>query len=158
MRSRVVSYRRSSAADSSELVSLIGEMHEETVWGGDSSFDYVPKKMADRLSGFIDNQPESFADIAVVDGKIVGVLLGDYSGMMFGNGRQAREKLVYVDRSFRGGMIGPRLMKRFVSWAHTISADEIVGGANAGIDPERTARLWSKFGLEPFGYTVRARI
>ena len=58
MRNGVVSYRRSSAADSSELVSLIGEMHEETVWGGDSSFDYVPEKMADRLSGFIKNQPE----------------------------------------------------------------------------------------------------
>ena len=151
-------YRGATLDDLPSLVSLTRKMHEETVWGGDASFSYIPEKMGSRMRGFIVNQPESFADVAIVDGELVGVLLGDYNGMIFGDGRQAREKLIYVDNRFRGGMIGPRLMKRFVSWAHTVSADEIVGGANTGINSERVMRLWGKFGLKPFGYTVRARI
>jgi len=151
-------YRGARTEDLSELGDLINRMHSETVWGDDPAFVYDKRKMMRTMYGFVVNQPETIADVAVVDGRIVGLILGEYGTMVFNDTRQAREKLIYVDKSFRGGIMGPRLMKRFINWAHTVGAREIVGGANAGISAERTAKLWAKLGLTPFGYTVRARI
>ena len=151
-------YRAAKIEDLSELGDLIERMHSETVWGNDPDFAYDKIKMMRTMHGFVVNQPETIADVSVVDGRIVGLILGEYATMIFNDTRQAREKLIYVDKSFRGTMMGPRLMKRFIRWAHTVNAREIVGGANAGVSAERTAKLWSKMGLETFGYTVRARI
>ncbi len=142
-----------------QIVSLIEEMHAETSWGGDPNFKFIPEDMARNVIGYIENQPESFAEIAVKEDRLVAVILGDYGHMIFNRSvRQAREKLVYVVPHLRGGMIGPRLMKSFVKWAKSTGAAEIIGGANAGISPERTQKLWSLLGLAPFGYTVRAKV
>jgi len=155
----MIEYRGATVDDLVPIVSLIEEMHTETSWGGDPKFKFKPKDMALHVLGYIENQPESFAEIAVKEGRIVGVILGDYGHMIFNRSvRQAREKLVYVVPHLRGGMVGPRLMKSFVKWAKSTGAAEIIGGANAGISPERTQKLWSLLGLAPFGYTVRARV
>lgn len=155
----LVEYREATLSDLEEMGDVIARMHSETVWGDDPAFAYDKSSMMETMYGFVANQPETIAYLALSEGRIVGVILGEWAGMVFNKStRQAREKLIYVDKEFRGGMIGPRLMKRFIRWAHEIGAREIVGGANAGINPERTARLWGKLGLGSFGHTVRARI
>jgi len=155
----MIEYRAATLKDLDEMGDVIARMHSETVWGDDPAFAYDKMSMLQSMYGYVANQPETVAELALSNGRIVGVILGEWGTMVFNNNtRQAREKLIYVDKEFRGGMIGPRLMKRFISWAHEIGAREIVGGANAGISPERTAKLWGKLGLDSFGHTVRARI
>jgi len=154
----MITYRDATLDDLVEIVRLTSLMHAETVWGNDPKFKFNAEKMARNLYGYVKNQPETFAKLAVDDGKIIGLLLGDYGTMLFSDARQAREKLIYVRKEYRGGMTGPRLMKKFVTWAKSINADEAIGGANAGIRPERVQKLWGKLGMAPFGYTVRARL
>lgn len=154
----MITYRDATLEDMSEIVSLISLMHSETVWGGDKDFAYQPKKMAQSLYGFIKNQPDTLARLALCDDRIVGIIIGDYGTMLFSEARQAREKLIFVHKEHRGGMTGPRLMKNFFAWAKSVNAAEAIGGANAGINPERTQQLWGKIGMAPFGHTVRARL
>tara|TARA_B100000035_G_C20767462_1_gene451119 strand:- start:70 stop:534 length:465 start_codon:yes stop_codon:yes gene_type:complete len=154
----MIEYRDATLDDLAEIVRLTSTMHAETVWGDDPKFKFNAKKMARSLFGYIKNQPETFAKVAVHNRKIIGVLFGDYGTMLFSEARQAREKLIYVSKEYRGGMTGPRLMKMFVAWAKSVNAAEAIGGANAGIKPERTQKLWGKLGMAPFGYTVRARL
>tara|TARA_B100001057_G_scaffold252418_1_gene252689 strand:- start:1038 stop:1502 length:465 start_codon:yes stop_codon:yes gene_type:complete len=154
----MIEYRDATLDDLAEIVRLTGIMHAETVWGDDPKFKFSAKKMARSLFGFIKNQPETFAKIAVHNRKIVGMLFGDYGTMLFSDARQARENLIYVHKDYRGGMTGPRLMKMFIAWAKSVNAAEAIGGANAGINPERIQKLWGKLGMSPLGYTVRARL
>jgi len=154
----LVSYRGACLEDLDEMGALMGRMHEETIYGGDPDFAYSKDKMVRYMRSFVINQPETIVDLAVVEGCIVGLILGEYGTMVFNDTRQAREKLLYVDKEFRGGMMGPRLMKRLIRWSYTVGAKEIVGGANTGISAERTAKLWGKLGFSPLGYTVRSRI
>ena len=154
----MITYRDATLEDMPEIVRLIKLMHSETVWGGDEGFEYQPQKMARSLYGYIKNQPETLARLAMDGNRIIGIIIGDYGTMLFSDARQAREKLIFVHKDYRGGMIGPRLMKKFFAWAKSVNAAEAIGGANAGINPERTQQLWGKIGMAPFGYTVRARL
>jgi len=150
-------YREATVEDMMGILRLLVEMHAETIYGGDPDFKFDAKKMAMYVMRFINN-PEYLAEIAVKGDNIVGIILGDFGTMIFGNGRQAREKLLYVHKDYRGTITGPRLMKRLISWAKSISATEVMGQTNTGINPERTEKLWGRRGLEPLGHTVRARL
>ena len=86
----MISYRDAKLEDMPEIVSLIGLMHSETVWGGEKDFSYQPEKMAQSLYGFIKNQPETLARLALSDGRIIGIIIGDYGTMLFSEARQAR--------------------------------------------------------------------
>ena len=70
-------YRAATVDDMMGILRLLVEMHGETIYAGDPDFKFDAKKMAMYVMRFIE-RPEYLAEVALSDGKVVGIILGDF--------------------------------------------------------------------------------
>lgn len=94
------------------------------------------------------SSPQSFARVAEVDGKIVGVLLGVREELWFSSAREAKDLAFYAEHS----LSACALVKEFKAWAwsdpRTVNA---VLAQSSGVDVEKVDRWLPKMGFARVG-------
>jgi len=143
-----MAYREANMSDISDLVSLCGEMFNES--NVSDKIIYNPDVVAERFIKAI------IADRGVVyvaekDGGVIGFIGGYLLEYLFSQQHIAVEEIWYVRKSERKGMAGARLLKMFSRWGQENGAIEVQCGVGTGINTERTSRLIEALGFAPAG-------
>lgn len=85
------------------------------------------------------------------EGQPAGLFLADISSPIWSNDRIAREIVWYVRPDKRGGLIGPRLLQRYLTWGADQKAKVMLAGSVAGISTKTCMRLLRKFDFDTQG-------
>ena len=120
-------------------------MHAESKY---RCYNFDPLKLANTISELIEAR-KGIALVAVVQGKIVGGLIGYLAEHYFGNDLAAYGLALFIDADHRNGMVGPRLIKQYVEHAREKGASEIVFANTTRYEMERVGRLFLRLGFDP---------
>ena len=123
-------------------------MHAESKY---RCYNFDPLKLANTISELIEAR-KGIALVAVVQGKIVGGLIGYLAEHYFGNDLAAYGLALFIDADHRNGMVGPRLIKQYVEHAREKGASEIVFANTTRYEMERVGRLFLRLGFSHDGY------
>ena len=123
-------------------------MHAESKY---RCYNFDPLKLANTISELIEVK-KGIALVAVVQGKIVGGLIGYLAEHYFGCDLAAYGLALFIDAEHRNGMVGPRLIKQYVAHARDKGASEIVFSNTTGYEMERVGRLFLRLGFSHDGY------
>jgi GNAT superfamily N-acetyltransferase len=123
-------------------------MHAESKY---RCYNFDPLKLANTISELIEAR-KGIALVAVVQGKIVGGLIGYLAEHYFGNDLAAYGLALFIDSDHRNGMVGPRLIKQYVEHAREKGASEIVFANTTRYEMERVGRLFLRLGFSHDGY------
>ena len=123
-------------------------MHAESKY---RRYNFDPLKLANTISELIEVR-KGIALVAVVQGKIVGGLIGYLAEHYFGNDLAAYGLALFIDADHRNGMVGPRLIKQYVASAREKGASEIVFANTTRYEMERVGRLFLRLGFSHDGY------
>mgnify|MGYP003133234784 FL=1 len=80
------------------------------------------------------------------------MLIGEISEHPFLNAVFAQELVIYTHPDYRGGIGAVKLIKSFTSWAEEKNVDYIKLEATAGINNDRTSKLFSRLGYNSAGF------
>lgn len=147
--------RRAKQSDIPALVELGRKMHGESpVW---SRLTYSPEKVAETIERLIEH-PDGFAWVAVSDGTIVGGFLAVIEEHWMSSDRVASELALFVEKTARGALLAARLVCAGVAWAKIRNSRLMFAGASTGLEPERTAQFYERFGFERNGAIALERM
>lgn len=99
-----------------------------------------------------------FAYVGLRAGVIVAVMLGACEEHWMSRDKVASELALFVEPDARGAMLAARLVSRFVVWAEDEGAKLTLAGASTGVEPERTAKFYERFGFARSGTIGLERI
>ena len=136
--------RNMAFADIPVLIALGAEMHEESVY---RNLDFDPLKLWHLGDQIMANPDTHCAFVYEKDGEIIGFVAGYAMPHFFGNDLTSGDFAVYVDRRHRNGMVGVKLIKKYIQWCDTMGVKEPMLGVSAGITPERTGKLYERLGF-----------
>lgn len=130
------------------LVDLRDESPEYSY--GEEDWDYVPAQLKNMIC----------------DPLFIGFIDDDYRGFMIGGCQQhwfsrridAYEQLLFVGQEYRGGLLAPRLVRRFERRARELGAIHVYAGASTGMNEERTIQLYERMGYTRLTAPVRKRL
>lgn len=145
---------RLATLDDLDLLMIMAEqMHRESPRFSRLSFNF-DKVLA--LFVRLIERDDCLLLVAENDGHIVGALAGFVVPHWFSDDLTANEYGVFVDPMHRGGMVAPRLIKRFVEWSQEKGAKLIQLGISTGIQTEQTVELYKRLGLKlaTYGFEV----
>lgn len=147
--------RAATLGDIPAMVALGRAMYAESPrW---RRLKYCPEKVALACERLIELEG-GFAFVALRDGVIVGAMLGVCEEHWTSEEKVATELALFVEPTARGAMLAASLVSRFVVWAEDEGARLTVAGAGTGIEPERTAQFYERFGFERSGVIGLERI
>ena len=135
--------RNMTARDMPEMIGLGAEMHQESRY---KNLDFNPARLIALGDAILANPEMYCAKVAEVDGLIVGMIIGYAVPHFFGEDFTSGDLAVYVDKVYRKGMIGVRLIKAYDEWCTNRGVREPVLGVSAGINPERVGALYERLG------------
>lgn len=137
------------------MVELGRKMHGESpVW---SRLAYAPEKVASTIERLIEH-PDGFAWVALMDGVIVGAFLAMIEEHWMSSDRVASELALFVEKTARGALLAARLVCAGVAWAKIRKSRIMFAGASTGLEPERTAQFYERFGFERNGAIALERM
>jgi GNAT superfamily N-acetyltransferase len=140
--------RPAKLEDIPAMVELGRLMHGESpLW---SRLAYSPFKVGIVCERLIELDG-GFAFVGERDGSIVGAMLGVAEEHWMSNDKVATELALFVESSSRGALLAARLVSRFVVWAEDEGARLTVAGVSTGVEPERTAQFYERFGFSRNG-------
>ena len=93
-----------------------------------------------------------FAQGRVEDGRCSAMFIGEIAEHPLINLVFAQEICIYTHPDCRGGTMAARLIKNFTAWAREKNVDYIKVEVTAGVDDERSTRLFEKFGYDRVGF------
>lgn len=103
--------------------------------------------------------PDRYSAIALEKGKLIGYLLGFKEHYLFNRSLYyASDLLLYVDKKYRGKLVGKKLLKDFESWAKAHKCKEVLLGTKTDITTERTKLLYEKLGYKTVGYIFSKKV
>lgn len=111
---------------------------------------FSPEKIAEVCERLITLEG-GFAWVGVRDGEVVAAMIGTCEEAWVSVDKVASEIALFVRATARGSLFACQLVSRFVVWAEDEGAKFIMAGASTGIDPERTAQFYERFGFERTG-------
>ena len=140
--------REMEARDIAAMTALGAEMWAESHWG--ETMDYSREKC--QILGVTILQSEDFLGlVAYDDGVLVGMFVGAVIAHYFTEDRMSVDFLTYVHPDWRGGSLGPRMIKRYIAWARTRNVKLLTVGSSTGINPERIGKLFERLGFRNVG-------
>ena len=150
----MVDIRAAHEEDIGRLVQLGRAMQEESPRF--SRMGYSASKVWSLFINLIANE-DAVVLVAVVDGEIVGMLMGYVTEQFFSHVRSASELVVYVTPECRGGRAAVRMIQAFEMWAFERGAKEIQLGVSTEVDAERTVGFYQRMGYAASGHTLVKR-
>lgn len=85
------------------------------------------------------------------DGRCTSMFIGETSDHPFFDALFAQELAIYTHPDRRGSLDAARLVKAFTAWATKKDVDYIKVEITAGVDNERAAQLFERFGYSRAG-------
>jgi len=136
--------RAADLNDIPAMVELGRRMHDESPRF--RGLAYSAKKVRELCKNLITLEG-GFAWVGVREGKVVAAMIGACGEHWMSTDKVASELALFVDRDARGAALAARLVTAFVSWAEIEGAKSISAGASTGIETERTAQFYERFGF-----------
>ena len=93
----------------------------------------------------------SFFEVAVYKGKVIGFLIGSLAAHGFHTDTFAYDRLVYVAPDMRGGMAARILITAFEQWARDKGAARVLLGITTGTRTDATETFYNKMGYRTVG-------
>lgn len=147
-------YRRATPQDLTGIVKLGEEMHRETAF---SNVEFsVERTASETMRCILD--PAYFANIALRDGKVVGILFGYLDQPFFTEQVAGYDCVWYVDRATRNTMVGPRLLSQFEAWTKARGGSIVFTTLGSNYKSDRVGKLMERMGFEYQGGFYRKDI
>ena len=146
----MISTRLTMPEDKGAVLQLAEQLVTETLPDMDFRADLVSEEF-DRA---VDTaNPTIF--VADDNGRVVGFLLCRLHTYMFSSGIYASQEVIYVRPDKRGTRAAALLIDEFLRWGEIIGAKEYTFGVSNGFHPDRTARLFERFGAKRVGVYLK---
>ena len=142
--------------DDIEWVTKVGkEMFAESEW---KEGEYDAKKIEKYLHHVASHPLYMCGLIGLKDDKKAGFLIGQIGEYRFMNKLIARENELCVLPEFRGSMVAITLMKKFIEWARTMKADEILFEPSTNGDINKFDAMAKRLGMTVTSKTYRKKL
>ena len=142
--------------DDIEWVTKVGkQMFAESEW---KEGEYDAKKIKKYLHHVASHPLYMCGLIGLKDDKKAGFLIGQIGEYRFMNKLIARENELYVLPEFRGSMVAITLMKKFIEWARTMKADEILFEPSTNGDINKFDAMAKRLGMTVTSKTYRKKL
>lgn len=128
-----------------EAMALARAAHAASIY---RSLPFLPEDVAMTLARHM-TEPHLLAACAVLDGTVMGVILGSITKSFCGPALIARDT-AFVCRP-GGGYAAWRLIKHYVMWAQAKGAAMTMFGVSSGIDIDRAGALIERAGFPRIG-------
>lgn len=136
--------RAATLADIPAIVELGRKMHGESPIF--RRLAYSPEKVGKLCEQLIEFD-EGFAWVGGSDSVLCGGMLGHIGPPWMSDEPVANELALFVEKTARGALLASRLLTAFVSWSKIQGARIVIAGASTGVEPERTAQFYERFGF-----------
>lgn len=135
--------------DISALLDIGYKMHQE---GHFKNTDYNLDKVTQLFITII-NDDDKCCFVAEREGVIIGFFMGLACEHYFGHTLTSYDLLIYVDKDYRGGSTGVKLLTKYKEWALSlgIEQEQIRLGNSAEIDSVAVDRLFKFMGFREHG-------
>ncbi len=142
--------------DDIEWVTKVGkQMFAESEW---KEGEYDAKKIEKYLHHVASHPLYMCGLIGLKDDKKAGFLIGQIGEYRFMNKLIARENELCVLPEFRGSMVAITLMKKFIEWARTMKADEILFEPSTNGDINKFDAMAKRLGMTVTSKTYRKKL
>ena len=132
--------------DDIEWVTKVGkQMFAESEW---KEGEYDAKKIKKYLHHVASHPLYMCGLIGLKDDKKAGFLIGQIGEYRFMNKLIARENELCILPEYRGSMVAITLMKKFIEWAKTMKADEVLFEPSTNGDINKFDKLAERLGMK----------
>ena len=139
-----------------EWVTKVGkQMFADSEW---KEGEYDARKIKKYLHHVASHPRYMCGLIGLKDDKKAGFLIGQIGEYRFMNKLVARENELCVLPEYRGSMVAITLMKRFIDWAKTMKADEILFEPSTNGDIDKFDAMAKRLGMEITSKTYRKKL
>jgi len=145
--------RQLTEADIPQIIHLGRLMHDESQY---SYLHFSPDKVIAKCNDALVN-PQIQCWVTVKDETVTGMMAGQVFEYEFGQSLIASDILVFVSPEHRGGTAFLRLVKEYIEWSKSLSAEMIFLNQTTGTAQEAVARLYQRIGFESVGGIYRMR-
>ena len=142
--------------DDIEWVTKVGkQMFADSEW---KEGEYDAKKIK-RYLHHVANHPLYMCGlIGLKDDEKAGFLIGQIGEYRFMNKLLARENELCILPKYRGSMVAITLMKKFIEWAKTMKADEVLFEPSTNGDINKFDAMAKRLGMEVTSKTYRKKL
>lgn len=140
-----------ASRDIPEVITLGGMMHEESQY---RDLCFYPKRVIDVCRYILDDD-QQLGLIAETNNRIVGMLAGYLRPYEYGDAILAHDRLVYVRPGYRGSSAFIRLVRRYVSWAREMGAEQVFLSQSTAVASHRVHGFYRRLGFEYLGSIAR---
>jgi GNAT superfamily N-acetyltransferase len=143
--------RGGNQSDLDGLLVLCQEMHDGYLYR-DIALDL------DQLRGWLDNAitaPDWIVLVALLDGEMIGMMVGSVSRYFFGPELVATDHLFYVRKGSRGGVAAKQLVERYRQWAELVGCREACLSSSCGLD---VSAFYERVGFGQVGTVHKVRL
>ena len=142
--------------DDIEWVTKVGkQMFADSEW---KEGEYYAKKIK-RYLHHVANHPLYMCGlIGLKDDEKAGFLIGQIGEYRFMNKLLARENELCILPKYRGSMVAITLMKKFIEWAKTLKADEVLFEPSTNGDINKFDAMAKRLGMEVTSITYRKKL
>ena len=142
--------------DDIEWVTKVGkQMFAESEW---KEGEYDAKKIKKYLHHVASHPLYMCGLIGLKDDKKAGFLIGQIGEYRFMNKLLARENELCVLPKYRGSMVAITLMKKFIEWAKTMKADEVLFEPSTNGDINKFDVMAKRLGMKVTSKTYRKKL
>ena len=142
--------------DDTEWVTKVGkQMFAESEW---KEGEYDAKKIKKYLHHVASHPLYMCGLIGLKDDKKAGFLIGQIGEYRFMNKLIARENELCILPEYRGSMVAITLMKKFIEWAKTMKADEVLFEPSTNGDINKFDAMAKRLGMEVTSKTYRKKL
>ena len=136
------------------MIAMGAKMHATGKYG---FLPYDREKLA-ALAQRLHGSADGILIVAAEDNRLIGMIVGYVEEYYFCRQKLARDLLVWVEESERGGKAGTILINAFEEWAKSRGAVEICLCDTNGGDSERIGKLYRHIGYERVGGIYKRRV
>ena len=142
--------------DDIEWVTKVGkEMFADSEW---KEGEYDAKKIEKYLHHVASHPLYMCGLIGLKDDKKAGFLIGQIGEYRFMNKLIARENELCILPEYRGSMVAITLMKKFIEWAKTMKASEVLFEPSTNGDINKFDAMAKRLGMEMTSKTYRKKL
>ena len=142
--------------DDIEWVTKVGkQMFADSEW---KEGEYDAKKIEKYLHHVASHPLYMCGLIGLKDDKKAGFLIGQIGEYRFMNKLIARENELCILPEYRGSMVAITLMKKFIEWAKTMKADEILFEPSTNGDINKFDAMAKRLGMTVTSKTYRKKL
>lgn len=132
--------------DLNAVLPLCVRMYEEST--GYESMRFSACRCGEILRGAI---RDGFAAVAVIEGKVIGFMVGCAVQPTFSADLQACDFALYVAPEWRGGFSAARLVAAYIVWAKERGCRRITVGVTAGVNNDEAVAFYEGMGFRSCG-------